>query len=108
MNLRDLAARSFRYYIRSNAAAIAGAAIATAVITGALLVGSSVRESLQELATSRLGNTGKVLTSSTLFREALAPPDAVPLITLEAVVTRQSDNRRVSGVQVYAIDQRFW
>lgn len=109
MTLLDLARRSFRYYSRSNAAAIAGAAIATAVLTGALLVGSSVRQSLSELATSRLGKTAKVLTSTSFFREALAQEEAgTPLVTIEAVVTRQSDNRRVSGVQVYGVDERFW
>ena len=109
MTLRDLAARSFRYYFRGNLAAIAGAAIATAVITGALLVGSSVKQSLSELATARLGNTAKVLTSSTFFREALAPEQGgTPLIAIEGVVTRQSDNRRVSGVQIYGVDDRFW
>ena len=110
MTLRDLAARSFRYYFRGNLAAIAGAAIATAVITGALLVGSSVRQSLSELAIARLGNTAKVLTSATFFREALAQEQGggTPLIAIEGVVTRQSDNRRVSGVQIYGIDDRFW
>jgi putative ABC transport system permease protein len=111
MTLPNLAARSFRYYFRANAAAIAGAAIATAVITGALLVGYSVRESLRDLASARLGSTGEVLSSATFFRDALASeiaPGAVPLIAVEGVVTRPSGNRRLSGVQVYAVDSRFW
>ena len=109
MTLRDLALRGFQYYLRTNTAAIAGAAIATAVLTGALLVGGSVRQSLYDLATSRLGNTSKVLLSTTFFREELAQEmHGTPLIAIEGVVTRQSDNRRVSGVQVYGIDDRFW
>ena len=109
MTLPNLAIRGFRYHLRANSAAIAGAAIATAVLTGALLVGASVRQSLSDLATSRLGNTAQVLTGTTFFREALAQEtQGTPLIAIEGVVTRQSDNRRASGVQVYGIDERFW
>ena len=54
MRLQDLALRGFQYYLRTNTAAIAGAAIATAVLTGVLLVGGSVRQSLYDLAASRL------------------------------------------------------
>lgn len=107
MTLPDLAARSFRYYLRPNSAAIAGATIATAVLTGALLVGASVRQSLSELAAARLGNTSQVLSSTTFFRESL-DPSATPLIAIEGVVTRQSDNRRATAVQIYAVDDRFW
>src|SRR5262249_11154630 len=33
---------------------------------------------------------------------------ACPIIALEAVVTRDENNARAGGVQVYGVDQRFW
>ena len=51
-----LARRSIAYYWRSHLGTIAGAGIATAVLTGALLVGDSVRGSLRAMALARLGS----------------------------------------------------
>jgi ABC-type antimicrobial peptide transport system permease subunit len=47
--------RSLSYYWRTHLAVICGAAVATAVLTGALLVGDSVRGSLRALTLERLG-----------------------------------------------------
>jgi ABC-type lipoprotein release transport system permease subunit len=109
MDRRTLARRGFRYYARTNAAVIAGVAIAVAVLTGALITGDSVRVSLRELALSRLGKTAQVLASAQFFREELAAETgSTPLIALEGVVSKQEDNQRAGGVQVYGVDDRFW
>ncbi len=63
---------SLRFYAATNAMVVLGVAVAVAVLAGALLVGSSVRDSLRELALSRLGATDVVVTSPTFFRSALA------------------------------------
>ena len=47
--------RALTYYWRINLAVTAGAAVAAAVLTGALLVGDSVRGSLRGLTLERLG-----------------------------------------------------
>ena len=52
-----LAIRGLRHYWRTNLAVVLGVAIAVSVLAGALVVGSSVKASLRELAVSRLGNT---------------------------------------------------
>ncbi|MEM8945608.1 MAG: FtsX-like permease family protein [Planctomycetota bacterium] len=59
-------------YRRVHCAVAAGVAIATAVITGALLVGDSVRGSLRDLAVERLGWIDKLLVAEQPFRESLA------------------------------------
>ncbi len=60
------------FYRRSYLAAALGAAAATAVITGALLTGHSVRQSLRALVTHRLGGTEYTLTSRGYFRHQVA------------------------------------
>ncbi|HEX2442913.1 MAG TPA: hypothetical protein VHJ77_03130, partial [Vicinamibacterales bacterium] len=72
MTLASLALKSARYFWRTNIAVVAGIACAVAVLSGALLVGNSVRASLRELALSRLGLTDVVVASGGFFRQPLA------------------------------------
>src|SRR5213593_397312 len=93
-----LTKRSLRYYWRTNLAVIAGVAIAVAVLSGALVVGDSVRVSLRDLVLQRLGRTDDVVFSTGFFRESLADEltanrafgdsfdAACPMIVLEGVV----------------------
>ena len=106
MTLTNLAIRGVRHYWRTNLATALGLATAAAVMAGAIAVGESVRESLRELAFSRIGRTDRVLVSNGFFREALAP--GAPMIALEAVVTHDESGRRASRVALYAVDRRFW
>lgn len=123
MNFSTLVNRNLKHYWRTNLAVIFGVATAVAVLAGALLVGDSVRASLRDLALARLGKTDFVITAQGFFRERLADDlqsheqfaanfnGAVPLIALEAVVTRDEGNQigaRAGGVQVYGVDERFW
>ncbi len=106
----SLVRQSLVYYWRTNLAVILGVATAVAVLSGALLVGDSVRASLRDLVLSRLGNTRAVVTSAQFFREQLAAevPGAGPLIVMQGVVTREKDGRRASKVAVYGVDERFF
>jgi putative ABC transport system permease protein len=109
MTRSRLIRRALGYYWRTNAAVIAGVATAVAVLSGALLVGDSVRGSLRDLVIERLGRTESTITSTSFFREALgADLGATPLIALTGVVSEQGSGRRASGVQVYGVDERFW
>src|SRR6188768_2974064 len=108
MKSRDLVLRGLGYYWRTNLAVIAGVATAVAVLAGALLVGDSVRGSLRDMVVQRLGHTDRVVTSTGLFREALAgelsadTPSAAggagmaPLIVMRGIVTDPASGRRVS------------
>ncbi len=53
----SLVRRSLLYYWRTNVAVVLGVATAVAVLSGALLVGDSVRASLRDLVLSRRGKT---------------------------------------------------
>ena len=72
MNLRQIATRSLRHYWSTNLAIALGVAAATAVLTGALIVGESMRSSLRELTLQRLGKIDEMLVSDGFFRTALA------------------------------------
>lgn len=119
MRWSSLIRRGLTHYWRTNLAVVAGVAVTVAVIAGALLVGDSVRASLQLLAQIRLGDTSYVIASDGFFRESLpadikAQPDfpqgfnVVPLIALEGIVAHEKSGRRASSVQVYGVTEAFW
>src|SRR5438270_10733868 len=110
MTPRALVLRNLRYYWRTNLAVILGVATAVAVLSGALLVGDSVRASLRDLVLSRLGKTEAVVTSAQFFREQLSRdlPNSAPIIALQGLVTHERDRRRAANVFVYGVDDRFW
>ncbi len=104
--------RSFAWHWRSHLAAALGAATATAALAGALLTGSSVRESLRGLVLERLGATGHVLVSRGYFRAELAgafqaDSPVTAMIGLEGGATHEASQRR-APVDVYAIDDSFY
>src|SRR5580700_11097440 len=99
MTTGNLIRRNLAFYWRTNLAVILGVTTAVAVLSGALLVGDSVRGSLRDLVLSRLGKTESVVSAANFFREQVSSevPGSAPLIVLQGVVTRDQDSRRVSG-----------
>ena len=104
---------SLLYYRRSNFAVACGVAVCTAVLTGALLVGDSMRGSLLRLTLDRLGRINEVLLTNHFFRAALADQtgqDAVPAILLQ-VSLENADSQppcRANRVELIGCDRRFW
>src|SRR5688572_23611717 len=64
--------RNLRFFRAANLAVVAGMAVATAVLTGALMVGDSVRGSLRNLAERRLGFVDHALISPRFLEQSLA------------------------------------
>jgi len=119
MSSLTLILRSLAYHMRLNAAVALGVAAATAVLTGALLVGDSVRGSLRHLALDRLGDIDSVLLTQRFFRAELANEtksrvgecfsDVFPAILLQGTLDRPgTETRRASKVTVLGADERFW
>src|SRR5215211_3697669 len=117
MQTTRLIKRSLAYYWQTNLVVVLGVAIAVSVLAGALLIGESVRGSLRDLSSRRLGNTDDVISSPTFFREQLATDlmqpgysigTTCPLISLEGVLVHERSKRRAGGVKVYGVDDRFW
>ncbi|MCY3760215.1 MAG: FtsX-like permease family protein, partial [Gemmatimonadetes bacterium] len=109
--------RTLTHYWKINAAVALGAAVAAAVLTGALLVGDSVRASLRSLVLDRLGSVDCALVAPRFFRAELAAALSIddesgagagvaPVILLEGAATH-ADSRSRASVQILGIDARF-
>ncbi len=115
MRTATLVRRNLTHYWRTNIAVVLGVATAVAVLSGALVVGDSVRASLRGLVLSRLGRTDTVISAANFFRESLADELArgqrfatCPLVVFEGLVSHEANGHRASHVQVYGVDERFW
>lgn len=71
MTFLKLALRSLLYHWRVNATVALGVAAATAVLTGALVVGDSVRHGLRQMTLDRLGQIDHLLRSDRFFHGEL-------------------------------------
>ncbi len=126
MSIWQLAIQSLRYYWRTNLAVALGVAAATAVLTGALIVGDSMRSSLLSLTIDRLGAIDELLVSDGFFRAKLAeeikdqkdweslansysriaPAILFPGGTVETTARRET--ARAGSVTVLGITDEFW
>ncbi len=99
--------RSLLYYKRVHFAVLLAVITTTAVLTGALLVGDSVRGTLRDLVLDRLGRIEAGITAQHFFREQLADMlHGAPAILLTGTV-RTDSGLRASGVQMMGVDPRF-
>ncbi|HQV31617.1 MAG TPA: ABC transporter permease, partial [Calditrichia bacterium] len=64
--------QNLRYYWRLNLLILLGVAVATAVLSGALLVGDAMRGSLRDMTLERLGQIDQVLSADHFFPANLA------------------------------------
>lgn len=111
--------RSLIYYWRLHLAVLLGAAVATAVLTGALLVGDSVRGSLRDLTLERLGRIDYAVLSERFVRENIADElhhdedfqnqfdSAAPAILLNGNATHARSRARAARINIHGVDHRF-
>jgi putative ABC transport system permease protein len=107
-----LALRGLRHYWRTNLAVVAGIAIAVSVLAGALVVGSSVKASLRELAVSRLGAVDELVASTGFVRAELpsrlgGASTVAGFIALDGLAADGTNTRRAANVAIYGIDSTF-
>lgn len=107
--------RSLRYYLKRNVLLSLGIAVSTAVLTGSLIVGDSVSYSLQRIVDHRLGEiTHTMHSGDRYFTEGLAGKlegnldgNRVPALMLDGIAVAGGGQRRIPGVQVVGVDDRF-
>jgi ABC-type antimicrobial peptide transport system permease subunit len=109
MTLSRLLRRSLFFHRRANFAVLLGVAVGTAVLTGALLVGDSLRGSLRDRALRQLDDCDAAMVSGRFLRQEVAQtfgdkvdPGITLRATIEPAVDSESIGRRVNGVTVWA------
>ncbi|MFN0137751.1 MAG: FtsX-like permease family protein [Phycisphaerae bacterium] len=112
MGTLQLIRRSLQYYWLTHVAVLLGAAVGATALTGALLVGDSLRGSLRDTALDRLGPFDAAITSARPMRQALSS-DAnmaslgrvLPALIVSAAATRADGAARANQVQLIGIDR---
>jgi putative ABC transport system permease protein len=112
-----LALAGLRYHARAHLGVLAGFTVAAAVLTGALLVGDSVRGSLRERALQRVGQVRSVIAAEDrAFRGSLADDLAeqlgsdlvAPLLVLPGHASAGGGERRANELVIAGVDGRFF
>ena len=115
MNLRKLIIRSLRYFYKRNLLLSLGIAISTAVLTGALIVGDSVKYSLGQIVELRLGDVTHTMQSgdryfTTDLPEKISKRNSTPVssvLLLEGMAVADGGQKRVNNIQVVGVDSLF-
>jgi ABC-type lipoprotein release transport system permease subunit len=109
--------RTLLHYRGSSVAVALCCAVAAAVLSGALVVGDSVRGSLRDLTLERLGGIDHAVRAPTFFTAELATRVFVelggeggvaPMILLDGSARSPRTNALASGVRVHGVDPRFF
>ncbi|MEM7600610.1 MAG: FtsX-like permease family protein [Verrucomicrobiota bacterium] len=114
----QLILKSLFHYRWINLSVLAGVALTSAILSGALVVGDSVKESLRQNAAARLSGIGPVVVGGERFvtaslanriSEQLRSETVVsPILLIEATASNRSGGKRVNQVQVIGVDDQFW
>ena len=115
MNYWKLLSRSLDFYRKSHFWVVLGTMISTAILVGALVIGDSVKFSLQQIVFDRLGNTEFALTSGDRFFRAQIADDlskildttVAPLLQTNGIAIVEGGQRRLNNVQIIGVDDRF-
>lgn len=112
--LPQLIVRNLRFHWRGNLAVLLGVAVGSAVLTGALLVGDSLRGSLRAQVERQLAGVDAVAMFPRLLRAEIAnglPGNTAPVLLLSGSVQSIKANETtapfLSGVTVLGVDERF-
>lgn len=108
--------KSLRYFSKQHLALFLAVLITTAVLTGALIVGDSVRLSLKKNVDQRLGKVGMVMDAGDRFvNNNLAIKIAndlqiktAALLSIRGMAIHSSEQKRHNNIQVLGVDSNFW
>ncbi len=115
MSLVGLLGASIRFYLRDWIFLVLGAALSTMVVTGALLVGDSLRDSLARVGREKLGWVKRAMIFPRLVPEDIADRLSQKGIINSGILTTKGsvaligpEGLAVRGVQIYGVNESFW
>lgn len=118
MSVWKLVLRSLFHYGRLNVALLVGVALTAAILSGSLVVGDSVKESLRRNAKARIEGISYALVGGDRFfgqeladrlqRQVGKESLVAPVIQVSGTVATPDGSFRSNGVQVLGVDERFW
>ena len=116
MKLLSLIKKSLTFYWRSNIGVLLAVVVGTAVLSGSLFVGDSVKNSLREMVIKRLGSTELALmTGERFFTNELAERLAdkleaktAPVLQVRGMVANSDGTSRANRVEMLGVDARFY
>ena len=116
MSFWKLAKRSLVFYWRTNLGVLLAVMVSAVVLTGALVIGDSVRYSLKLMVEARLGATQLALVpKNRFFRAELAGEiakelDAIaaPVLQLRGLIASSDGTKRANRIEVLGVDSRFF
>lgn len=107
--------RSIGFHLQSHVGTFLGIVVATAVLTGALLVGDCVRGSLRDTQEARLGQVDfAISTQDRYFRDSLASAlsnstvRTASALFLQGIAANNDSTARANHVQILGVDSNFW
>jgi putative ABC transport system permease protein len=115
MNTARYILRSLWYYRSAHLWVVLGSMMCTAILVGALIVGDSVRYSLQNMVRVRLGDTQFAMsTGDRFFQTDLADTlsdrlgtTAAPILQVKGMAIAEGGKKRVNRISVVGVDGRF-
>jgi putative ABC transport system permease protein len=116
MSLWRLAKQSLGFYWRTNLGVLLTVVVSTAILSGALVVGDSVRYSLRMMVNARLGKTQVALVpQNRFFTTGLAneladelSTSTAPVLHVRGLMADGNDTRRANRIEVLGVDERFF
>ncbi|MDT8301864.1 MAG: ABC transporter permease [Sedimentisphaerales bacterium] len=116
MSLWNLAKRSLSFYWRTNLGVLLAVMVSAMVLTGALVIGDSVRYSLKSMVEARLGGTQLALIPNKRFFRAELANDiakeldtvAAPVLQLRGLIADSDGGKRANRIEVLGVDGRFF
>ena len=107
--MRRFSWSSFRHFWQIHLTVALCTAVATGVLAGALIVGDSVRGSLRNLTTERLGTIQHALLADHFFeRDLLDQRNTVPAILLNGTIVAPQTQTRASKVNILGVTESFF
>jgi len=116
MSIYKFILKSLWYFRRQQLAVLVGTIISTAVLTGALVVGDSVKYTLNQLVENRLGATKFALQTGDRFvrmeladeiSEKLNIPTS-SLLMVQGIAINSEIEKRINSTSVLGVKSNFW